>query len=60
MPTYIIMEKVAIENFYHIIKMDECELYETNTFIVNDFSKPYDPVLYIYLYTTFIKCARYN
>ena len=35
-----IMDKGVIENFYHLTIMGECELDETNTFIVNYLSKP--------------------
>ena len=41
-----------MENFYHITIMDECELVETNAFIVKIFSKPHGLLLYIYHYFT--------
>ena len=50
MQTLTIMDKGVVENFYHITNMGECELNETNTFILKTKFQTLGPLFFIYLH----------
>ena len=42
------LDKGVIKDYYHMRTMDECQLNETITSIVNLFTKPLGSLLYMY------------